>query len=322
MSTTNTKPDVAYIALASRDVERTATFLGDHLELPAFPLATPAGGTVTAFRVGATALVLFPEADDFLSSPKPGVDHIAFAAADPVTARDATELAPLAIDAAGIGGTQQTALDRRHCCGVNVRFAPAPAVPEAQSPLVTRIDHIGIASGNNATAEAVFCRRLGAVYESRQTDMEIATAMESFTSDKYGAIYHTRPPRPVGGLRVSFLTVGDLELEFLQNFDPAQGFEIRHGTAGNTKQDQSAIGRFVETRGGGLHHIAFKVPDIDATLARMAARGHQMIDVVGRPGSRRARIGFIHPSSTGGILFHFVDREELDQPTTVTTGAT
>ena len=44
------------------------------------------------------------------------------------------------------------------------------------------------------------------------------------------------------------LTVGDLELEFLQNFDPAQGFEIKHGTAGNTKQDQSAIGRFVESR--------------------------------------------------------------------------
>lgn len=322
MSTAKTKPDVAYIALASRDVERTATFLGDHLELPAFPLATPAGDTVTAFRIGATALVLFPEGDDFLASPKPGVDHVALAAADPIAARDVAGLAPLAINAAGIAGTAQTALDRTHTCGVNVRFTPPLALPDTQSPLVTRIDHIGIASGDNAAAETVFCDRLGAVYESRQTDMEIATAMESFTSDKYGAIYHTRPPQPVGGLRVSFLTVGDLELEFLQNFDPAQGFEIRHGTAGNTKQDQSAIGRFVETRGGGLHHIAFKVPEIDAMLARMAGHGHKMIDQVGRPGSRRARIGFIHPSSTGGILFHFVDREELDQPAPVTTGAT
>ena len=46
MSTTKTKPDIAYIALASRDVERTATFLGDHLELPAFTLTTPASDTV------------------------------------------------------------------------------------------------------------------------------------------------------------------------------------------------------------------------------------------------------------------------------------
>lgn len=322
MSPTTTKPDLAYIALASRDVERTATFLGEHLELPVFALTTPAGDPVTAFRVGATALVLFPEGDDFLASPKPGVDHIALAASHPAAARDAAGLAPLAIDAAGLAGSEQTALDRSGTCGVNVRFTPALALPETQSPLVTRIDHIGIASGDNATAEAVFCGRLGADYESRQTDMEIATAMESFTSDKYGAIYHTRPPQPVGGLRVSFLTVGDLELEFLQNFDPSQGFEIRHGTAGNTKQDQSAIGRFVETRGGGLHHIAFKVPDIDALLTRMAGCGHQMIDHVGRPGSRRARIGFIHPSSTGGILFHFVDREELAEPATATTGAT
>ena len=217
----------------------------------------------------------------------------------------------LAIDTIGLGGTIQTALDRAETCGVNVRFMPALPLPATASDLVSRIDHIGIASADNATAEAIFCDRLGAVYESRQTDMEIATAMESFTSDKYGAIYLTRKPETVGGLRVSFLTVGDLELEFLQNFDPAQGFEIKQGTAGTTKQDQSAIGRFVQNRGGGLHHIAFKVDDVDAILRRMSDRGHQMIDHVGRPGSRRARIGFIHPSSTGGILFHFVEREEL-----------
>ena len=312
MGAASTKPDLAYIALVSRDAERTAQFLGDDLDLPSFKVAAPTGEELAAFRVGATALILFPEGHVFLTSPKPGVDHIALAASDTTAARDASGLAALTIDGQGLGGAPQAALDRSATCGVNVRFAPALALPDAANDFVSRIDHIGIASADNAKAEAVFCGPLGAVYESRQTDMEVATAMESFTSDKYGAVYHTRKPETVGGLRVSFLTVGDLDLEFLQNFDPAQGFEIKHGSAGNTKQDQSAIGRFVESRGGGLHHIAFKVSDIDAILARMAERGHQMIDHVGRPGSRRARIGFIHPSSTGGILFHFVDRPDLD----------
>lgn len=311
MGSLTAKPDLAYIALASRDADRTAQFLGDDLGLPSFDVATPAGAEVAAFRVGETALVLFPEGHEFLTSPKPGVDHIALAVSDPAAARDASGLDLLAIDTQGLGSTTQAALNRTDTCGVNVRFAPAPSLPATASDLVARIDHIGIASADNTAAEAIFCGKLGAIYESRQTDMEIATAMESFTSDKYGAVYHTRKPETIGGLRVSFLTVGDLELEFLQNFDPAQGFEIKQGTAGNTKQDQSAIGRFVESRGGGLHHIAFKVGDIDAILARMSDRGHQMIDHVGRPGSRRARIGFIHPSSTGGILFHFVERQEL-----------
>ena len=49
----------------------------------------------------------------------------------------------------------------------------------------------------------------------------------------------------------------------------------------------------------------------DATLARLAAAGHRVIDHVGRPGSRRARIGFVHPASLGGLLLHFVERDEL-----------
>ncbi len=306
------KPDLAYIALVSREPERTAKFLGNDLELPSFKVSAPTGDDVPAFRVGETALVVFPEGHDFVTNPKPGVDHIAFAALDPIAQRDSSGLTSEKIDIKGLNGATQAAIDRSDTCGVNVRLTPALPLPLTQNSRVERIDHLGIASADNATAETIFCGTLGAVYESRQTDMEVSTALESFTSDKYGAIYHTRKPETVGGLRVSFLTVGDLELEFLQNFDPAQGFEIKHGTAGNTKQDQSAIGRFVESRGGGLHHVAFKVDEIDEMLARMASRGHQMIDITGRPGSRRARIGFIHPSSTGGILFHFVERKELE----------
>ena len=63
------------------------------------------------------------------------------------------------------------------------------------------------------------------------------------------------------------------------------------------------------TRGPGLHHLALKVPDIDAALDRMERAGLTLIDRVGRPGSRRARIGFIHPASLGGVLVHLVQRD-------------
>src|SRR5262249_5554954 len=143
--------------------------------------------------------------------------------------------------------------------------------------------------------EAVFCGRLGFRIESRQTDMEVSIAVESFTSDRYGVVYHSRPPEPMGGLRIAFVTIGDSELEFLANFDPRQRGAVDHGRAGTTRQDQGAIARFVASHGRGLHHLALKSPDIDALLGSMAAAGLPMIDTRGRPGSRRALIGFPHP---------------------------
>jgi methylmalonyl-CoA epimerase len=84
---------------------------------------------------------------------------------------------------------------------------------------------------------------------------------------------------------------------------------VNHGTQGSTKQDQGAITRYVQTRGEGLHHLALKVVDIDAALSSLRDIGVDLIDQKGRPGSRRARIGFIHPKSMGGILVHLVERD-------------
>ena len=69
--------------------------------------------------------------------------------------------------------------------------------------------------------------------------------------------------------------------------------------------------RFVASQGPGLHYLALKVNDIDGTLAKLARAGFQLIDPAGRPGSRRARIGFIHPKSLGGLLIHLVQRDEV-----------
>ena len=167
---------------------------------------------------------------------------------------------------------------------------------------------LGVASADNSAAVDSFVTRLGCPLESTQTDTEVQIAVESFTSDKYGVVFHARPPEPVGGLRIAFATVGDCELDFLQDLDPRQGAHVARDRPGTTKQDQGAIARFVSSRGPGLHHIALKVTDINAALASLQRAGHVMIDTVGRPGSRRALIGFIHPKSLNGVLMHLVQR--------------
>jgi hypothetical protein len=184
-------------------------------------------------------------------------------------------------------------------------------LPEPVRTTVQRIDHIGVASDNNSNFLEVLSRRLGWPVESTQTDVEISQTSESFTSDKYGVIYRSRQPEFIGGLRVAFVTIGDCELELLQNFDPNAHGEVQRGHAGSTRQDQGVITRYIESRGAGLHHLAFKVRNIDALLRQLQQAGHNMIDSVGRPGSRLAKIGFVHPASLGGLLVHLVEREEI-----------
>jgi methylmalonyl-CoA/ethylmalonyl-CoA epimerase len=64
----------------------------------------------------------------------------------------------------------------------------------------------------------------------------------------------------------------------------------------------SPIGRFLEKRGPGIHHICFSVDNLDATLARCREAGIRLIDEQPRTGAEGKRIAFLHPSSTGGIL--------------------
>jgi catechol 2,3-dioxygenase-like lactoylglutathione lyase family enzyme len=303
--------DLAYVALAVRDIQGTSDLLGDDLGLERLSIAGP-GGAVTAYGVGGTAILLFGVGDPFLNSDRAGVDHIAFAAENPGTAAEVCDFSGSATPSAGLAGGEQVTLERQATAGVTTRFSTPLSLSGPVTRRVERIDHLGIASANNRTAEAVFASRIGLPVESRQTDMEVRIAVESFTSDKYGVVYRNRAPEPVGGLRVSFLTTGDCELEFLQNFDSRHSTEVQHGTSGNTKQDQGAIGSYVTKYGAGLHHIALKTPNIDEVLAHLGARGCRLIDLKGRPGSRQALIGFVHPAAFGGVLMHFVQREELE----------
>ena len=303
---------IAYVALASNDPAATCAVLERHYGLSRSEFDSPQG-RVPVFALGRSALAVFPLGHPMLEGDaKPGVHHIALGVDDvDAAAKRAAEAGVPSVGAAmsGLGGRKTLQLERAATAGVRTRLTERLGLEAHAGNVVERIDHLGVASADVFEDERVFSGRLGFPVESRQTDMEVNLAVESFTSDKYGAVYHNRAPEPVGGLRVYFISVGDCELEFLANFDPRQGAQIAHGQAGSTKQDQGAITRFVQSRGHGLHHVALKVRDIDATLSGMAQAGLAMIDFKGRPGSRRALIGFPHPKATGGVLMHLVQRD-------------
>jgi catechol 2,3-dioxygenase-like lactoylglutathione lyase family enzyme len=299
---------IAYVALVSSDPATAADVCERHFGLPRTELSSPAG-SVPLFTLGRSALAIVPPKHPLVDGEaRPGVHHLALGVDDLDAA--AARAGGAGAAAIGLGGRRIRRLAPEVTMGVRLVLTERLGLaPHTDGP-VQRLDHIGVASADVRKDEAVFCGTLGFAVESRQTDMEVAMAVESFTSDKYGVVYHTRPPQPVGGLRITFITVGDCELEFLANFDPRQGGEVDHGRAGTTRQDQGAIARFVASRGRGLHHVAVKSPDVDALLGGMAAAGLPMIDAKGRPGSRRALIGFPHPRALGGVLMHVVQRPD------------
>jgi methylmalonyl-CoA epimerase len=87
------------------------------------------------------------------------------------------------------------------------------------------------------------------------------------------------------GVRVVFLPMGESRLELLEPLNPA-----------------SPIAKFIAKRGEGIHHICFRVADLDATLTALEGRGARPIAPRTRIGAGGRRIAFVHPGSTGGIL--------------------
>lgn len=307
-----TAPDLAYVALVVDDPDRSAAIFEQDFGLPRQDFAC-GNSTVPMISVGQSALAFFRPNDPFLGpDAKKGVHHIAIAAADPERAAEESGVPVSGEASKGIDGKTQIALAQDATCGIRVRYTHALGLPAASSDIVQRIDHLGVASADNQAARDVFIGKLGCVYESQQTDSEVETISENFTSDTYNYIFHTRPSQLIGSMRVTFITVGDTEFEFIQDLTTdVQADEARHDAAGTTRGDRSAIARYIASRGQGLHHIAFKTPNVEASLAKIKAAGHRTIDTVGRPGSRRALIGFMHPTMIGGVLMHFVAREEI-----------
>ena len=69
----------------------------------------------------------------------------------------------------------------------------------------------------------------------------------------------------------------------------------------------TAVGRFIERSGPGLHHVAYGTDDIDAALETVRAAGLRLIDEQPRTGIRNSRVAFVHPRSTGGVLTELVE---------------
>jgi methylmalonyl-CoA epimerase len=70
--------------------------------------------------------------------------------------------------------------------------------------------------------------------------------------------------------------------------------------------DDTPVGRFLARRGPGLHHVAYAVDDVEATLRVLRDQGLELIDETPRAGIRGTRVAFVHPSATGGVLTEIV----------------
>ena len=73
---------------------------------------------------------------------------------------------------------------------------------------------------------------------------------------------------------------------------------------------ETTVGRFLQRRGPGLHHIAFRVDDVAAELHRLASAGVELVDREPRTGAKGHSVAFLHPSSTGGVLVELVEHVE------------
>ncbi len=89
-------------------------------------------------------------------------------------------------------------------------------------------------------------------------------------------------------VRTAFFRVGETKIELLES----------------TGAD-GAVGKFIEKRGQGVHHIAFAMDDTDKALKEAEAKGVQLIDKTSRKGAEGLDIGFLHPKSTFGVLTEF-----------------
>ncbi len=97
------------------------------------------------------------------------------------------------------------------------------------------------------------------------------------------------------GVEAALLEIGGAHVELLTPVSP-----------------DSAVARFIERSGPGMHHVAYRTDDIDATLTRLRDAGVRLIDSEPRSGIRDSRVAFLHPKSTGGVLTEIVQPAEVD----------
>ena len=145
------------------------------------------------------------------------------------------------------------------------------AGPLTQQPLLTRIDHVGIACHDLDEAVRRYQSVFGLTVVSRETNAEqrVHEAMLVVAGSPTG---------------------GGSYVQLLQPTSP-----------------DSPVGRFLQRRGEGIHHVGYGVEDVRAALARLADQGVELIDERPRHGSMGAAIAFLHPRDLGGVLTELVE---------------
>ena len=134
--------------------------------------------------------------------------------------------------------------------------------------MLSRIDHIGVATEDLDGAIALYEETLGMPVAHRET-------VES------------------QGVEAVLLDVGEGHVELLRPLGP-----------------DTPVGKYLERKGPGLHHVAYAVDDIDGVLDRLKEAGVELIDSEPRVGIRDSRVAFVHPKSTGGVLTEIVEPAE------------
>ncbi len=127
-------------------------------------------------------------------------------------------------------------------------------------------------------------------------------AHRAFYEDVLGARFDGVEEVPSQKVQVGFFLVG-----------PA-GHEVRIELLEATAAD-SPIAVFLEKRGEGLHHVAYAVDNLKASLASLEEHGVRLIDHGPRPGAHQTRIAFLHPKSTGGVLTELCEPAPEDTET-------
>jgi methylmalonyl-CoA/ethylmalonyl-CoA epimerase len=116
---------------------------------------------------------------------------------------------------------------------------------------------------------------------------DIETALP-FYRDVLGLEPH--PPEVADGATIVALAFGESEVELLAPRDA-----------------DSPIAKFLAHRGPGIHHVCYRVPDLDAALTACRAAGYRLIDETPRRGAGGRRIAFVHPKATAGILLELTE---------------
>lgn len=97
-------------------------------------------------------------------------------------------------------------------------------------------------------------------------------------------------PETADGAKIVSLHFGPVDIELLEPNDPA-----------------SPVAKFLAKRGPGIHHVCYRVPDLDAALARCRTAGYRLVDATPRRGAGGRRIAFLHPKTTSGILLELTE---------------